>query len=340
MVAATTPRSLRPRTPAAIHGEGRVAGRRHGRGRDLRRASWSQATTLSVASATTMQTAITRSSPTRMTPRCRGEAGLAHGPRRLPPDRGVPLLRRPDRQPEGRARGPDQRVADGRGLRRLRRRATPNAGIINNTAKYPTITTAVLTETNEKGGETNISTGWHAIEFLLWGQDNNPTGPGKRPVDRLHHGHERRASGRLPPIDHRPARRRPHQRAGPVGRRQRRVPEEVPGEPQAGDRQRVARDRCAERGRARGRAHGGRRTRPRTRKTSTAASATTRTPTSSVTSSGIRRVYLGRLPGCRAARASATSWPKVNPQLDTKLQRPARREPAARRARSRRRSSR
>jgi putative iron-regulated protein len=58
----------------------------------------------------------------------------------------------------------------------------PNAGIINNTAKYPTITTDVLTETNEKGGEKNISTGWHAIEFLLWGQDDNPTGAGARPI--------------------------------------------------------------------------------------------------------------------------------------------------------------
>jgi putative iron-regulated protein len=58
----------------------------------------------------------------------------------------------------------------------------PNAGIINSTAKYPTITTDVLTQTNEKGGEKNISTGWHAIEFLLWGQDSNPSGPGARPV--------------------------------------------------------------------------------------------------------------------------------------------------------------
>jgi putative iron-regulated protein len=59
---------------------------------------------------------------------------------------------------------------------------SPTAGIINNTAKYPTITTQVLTETNESGGEKNISTGWHAVEFLLWGQDNNPSGPGARPV--------------------------------------------------------------------------------------------------------------------------------------------------------------
>ena len=34
---------------------------------------------------------------------------------------------------------------------------------------------------NEKDGETNISSGWHAIEFLLWGQDFNKDGPGNRP---------------------------------------------------------------------------------------------------------------------------------------------------------------
>ena len=51
----------------------------------------------------------------------RGQAGVAHRSRRLRPDRGVPLLRRPDRQPRRRSRGPDQRLADGRGVRRLRR---------------------------------------------------------------------------------------------------------------------------------------------------------------------------------------------------------------------------
>jgi putative iron-regulated protein len=59
---------------------------------------------------------------------------------------------------------------------------SPDAGIINDTAAYPEITTAVLTEANTKGGEENISTGWHAIEFLLWGQDLSATGPGARPV--------------------------------------------------------------------------------------------------------------------------------------------------------------
>ena len=56
----------------------------------------------------------------------------------------------------------------------------------------------VLVEANEKGGEKNISTGWHAIEFLLWGQDNTATGAGPAPGDRLHDGRERRASRRLP----------------------------------------------------------------------------------------------------------------------------------------------
>ncbi len=45
------------------------------------------------------------------------------------------------------------------------------AGIVNNPDEFPTIDAALLTEANEAGGETNISTGWHAIEFLLWGQD-------------------------------------------------------------------------------------------------------------------------------------------------------------------------
>jgi putative iron-regulated protein len=45
------------------------------------------------------------------------------------------------------------------------------AGIINNAAQYPEITKEVLMDLNEKDGEANISTGYHAIEFLLWGQD-------------------------------------------------------------------------------------------------------------------------------------------------------------------------
>ena len=56
------------------------------------------------------------------------------------------------------------------------------AGIVNDPDTYPTIDAELLTSLNEQGGEANISTGWHAIEFLLWGQDLSDDGPGERPV--------------------------------------------------------------------------------------------------------------------------------------------------------------
>lgn len=60
------------------------------------------------------------------------------------------------------------------------------------------ISAAALTELNEQGGEKNIATGYHAIEFLLWGQDLSEDGPGNRPVsdyttDSADGNHERRA---------------------------------------------------------------------------------------------------------------------------------------------------
>lgn len=54
------------------------------------------------------------------------------------------------------------------------------SGLINNAAKYPSITKELLESLNEKESETQIMTGYHAIEFLLWGQDLNPNGPGQR----------------------------------------------------------------------------------------------------------------------------------------------------------------
>ena len=59
----------------------------------------------------------------------------------------------------------------------------PQAGIINNPDEFPTIDAALIESLNEEGGEENISTGWHAIEFLLWGQDLNEIGPGSRPLE-------------------------------------------------------------------------------------------------------------------------------------------------------------
>ncbi len=47
------------------------------------------------------------------------------------------------------------------------------------TIDVSTITPEVLTKLHEIGGvEANVTIGWHAIEFLLWGQDLNGTGPG------------------------------------------------------------------------------------------------------------------------------------------------------------------
>jgi putative iron-regulated protein len=57
-----------------------------------------------------------------------------------------------------------------------------DAGIVNDRRHHPRITKAVIIAANERDGETNISSGWHAIEFLLWGQDRSKTGPGRRPV--------------------------------------------------------------------------------------------------------------------------------------------------------------
>ncbi|TNF25081.1 MAG: iron-regulated protein [Deltaproteobacteria bacterium] len=53
-----------------------------------------------------------------------------------------------------------------------------SAGIINGDAA---IDTDALVSLNAVGGDTNVSTGFHAIEFLLWGQDHRVDGPGDRP---------------------------------------------------------------------------------------------------------------------------------------------------------------
>ncbi len=54
----------------------------------------------------------------------------------------------------------------------------PQSGIINNPKVK--INAKALTGLNQRSGEENIATGWHAIEFLLWGQDLSETGPGDR----------------------------------------------------------------------------------------------------------------------------------------------------------------
>lgn len=55
----------------------------------------------------------------------------------------------------------------------------PDAGIVNN--PQMTIDADTLEANNETPGEKDIATGYHAIEFLLWGQDMSDDGPGARP---------------------------------------------------------------------------------------------------------------------------------------------------------------
>ncbi len=55
----------------------------------------------------------------------------------------------------------------------------PDAGIIN---QNDPISIATLLISNQATDESDVTLGWHAIEFLLWGQDLDPNGPGARPA--------------------------------------------------------------------------------------------------------------------------------------------------------------
>jgi putative iron-regulated protein len=61
--------------------------------------------------------------------------------------------------------------------------AAPGANIVGNPKDFPEITPELVAAQNEAGGEKNIASGYHAIEFLLWGQDLNepPESAGQRP---------------------------------------------------------------------------------------------------------------------------------------------------------------
>jgi putative iron-regulated protein len=54
-------------------------------------------------------------------------------------------------------------------------------GVVDDPARYPELSEGLLVSLNAKAGETSISTGYHVIEFLLWGRDESDTGPGTRP---------------------------------------------------------------------------------------------------------------------------------------------------------------
>lgn len=55
----------------------------------------------------------------------------------------------------------------------------PKSGLIND-AEFP-LETRYLERRNQKHDEKDVTVGWHAIEFLLWGQDHSTSGPGNRP---------------------------------------------------------------------------------------------------------------------------------------------------------------
>lgn len=56
-----------------------------------------------------------------------------------------------------------------------------NAGMVNDLVKYPKITKEVIFTDNGSEGETDVRVGYHAIEFLLWGQDLYANSAGQRP---------------------------------------------------------------------------------------------------------------------------------------------------------------
>ena len=58
---------------------------------------------------------------------------------------------------------------------------SPVLSIIANEKDYPNLTGDVIESLNQQEGERAITCGYHAVEFLLWGQDLSTTGPGDRP---------------------------------------------------------------------------------------------------------------------------------------------------------------
>lgn len=65
-------------------------------------------------------------------------------------------------------------------------RGRPGAGLIQQ--REQVLDRQALVRLNTHDGEENVATGWHAIEFLLWGQDFSDMGPGDRPVTDFQDG--------------------------------------------------------------------------------------------------------------------------------------------------------
>ena len=62
----------------------------------------------------------------------------------------------------------------------------PNSGLVNNL--QVSMTTDLITDSNQQNDEADVSTGYHAIEFLLWGQDLSPKSAGSRPFTDFESG--------------------------------------------------------------------------------------------------------------------------------------------------------
>ncbi len=58
-------------------------------------------------------------------------------------------------------------------------KGNPASGLVND-AEFP-MEDRYLERRNQKHDEADVTVGWHAIEFLLWGQDLSADGPGNRP---------------------------------------------------------------------------------------------------------------------------------------------------------------
>lgn len=56
-------------------------------------------------------------------------------------------------------------------------------GLIHDTTRLPTIDGDAIAALNQVDSEESVATGWHAIEFILWGQDLSSSGPGARSID-------------------------------------------------------------------------------------------------------------------------------------------------------------
>ncbi len=67
-------------------------------------------------------------------------------------------------------------TTDARGL------VDETSGVVNNPELLRDITVKGLDDLNAQGGDENISAGYHAVEFLLWGQALKDVGPGERPA--------------------------------------------------------------------------------------------------------------------------------------------------------------